>query len=68
MASYEEVLKAILDAAGNPTSGALKDFAPALASAVVAIDHPAGRTVRASVDLPHTAEVRVLKATERRQK
>lgn len=66
MASHDEILKALLAVAGNPETGAVKDFAPLMAAAIVALDHPAGKTVRASDDLPVDAEVRVMAPKERR--
>jgi len=41
LAKYEEILKTILDIAGNPTAGVIADLAPDWAKAIVALDAPA---------------------------
>lgn len=38
MASKEQIKKVILDIAGNPTNGAVKELADKWASAIVALD------------------------------
>ena len=40
LAKYEEILKTILDLAGNPASGVIADLAPKWAEAIVALDAP----------------------------
>jgi len=40
MASEAEVLKVILDVAGHPDVGALKDLAPTMARRIVELDTP----------------------------
>jgi hypothetical protein len=40
MATRDEVKKAILDAAGNPSVGVIVEWADRFADAVVALDHP----------------------------
>lgn len=54
MATKEQIVKAILDVAGNPAVGEVRDLAEAFADAVVAIDTPA-------------KEVRVVEVKETRQ-
>jgi hypothetical protein len=53
LAKYEEILKTILDVAGNPASGVIADLAPAWAKAIVELDAPA-------------VEKRVVDASEKR--
>jgi hypothetical protein len=53
MATKEQIIAAILEVAGNPSAGEIKDLSEAFADAVVAIDVPA-------------KEVRVLEAKETR--
>jgi len=53
MASKDEIKKAILDVAGNPDSGVIRDLAEAFATAIVELDKP-------------TKEVRVVEAKETR--
>lgn len=55
MATREQIIKAILDAAGNPDVGIIKDLASTFADAVVAIDQP-----------PVVKETRVQKPEETR--
>jgi hypothetical protein len=59
MASKDEIKKAILDVAGNPESGVVRDLVDAWAAAIVAIDEP----VRATPSAP-VKETRVVKADE----
>ena len=40
MASREDILKVILDIAGNPAAGVIADLAPEWADAIVALDAP----------------------------
>ena len=54
MATKEQIIAAILETAGNPAVGEIKDLAEAFADAVVAIDTPA-------------KEVRVVEVKETRQ-
>jgi hypothetical protein len=62
MADKEAIKRAILDAAGNPVSGLIAEYADRFADAVVALDraHP---EVKRDVD---TREKRVVEARERR--
>ncbi len=60
MANKEEIIKAILDVAGNPEVGVVRDFAEAWADAIVAIDNPV------VVEKKDVKEVRVVKAEETR--
>lgn len=53
MASKEQIVKAILDVAGNPAAGEIKDLSEVMAEAILAIDAPA-------------KEVRVIKTEETR--
>jgi hypothetical protein len=53
LAKYEDVLKTILDIAGNPAAGVIADLAPEWAKAIVALDAPA-------------VEKRVVEASEKR--
>ena len=41
MATKEQIVAAILETAGNPSAGAVKDLAEAFADAIIAIDTPA---------------------------
>lgn len=59
MATKEEIVKTILDVAGNPDVGVVRDFADAWADAIVAIDNPV-------VEKKDVKEVRVVKAEETR--
>ena len=54
MATKEQIITAILEVAGNPAAGQIRDLAEAFADAVVAIDTPA-------------KEVRVVEVKETRQ-
>lgn len=49
MATKEQIKSAILEVAGNPDAGIIKDLADAFAAAVVAIDAPVKET---RVDAP----------------
>lgn len=53
MAKYEDIVKTILDLAGNPASGVIADLAPEWAKAIVELDTPA-------------AEKRVVEVSEKR--
>jgi hypothetical protein len=53
MANKDEIKKAILDVAGNPDTGIIRDMAEAFATAIVELDKP-------------TKEVRVVEAKETR--
>lgn len=53
MATKEQIVSAILETAGNPVVGEIKDLAESLADAILAIDAPA-------------KEVRVMKVDELR--
>ena len=61
MASKEQIKKTILEVAGNPESGVVRDLVDAWATAIVAIDEP----VKAASTEP-AKETRVIKATETR--
>lgn len=43
MADRDAILKAILNTAGNPSTGSIRDMAPAMADAVAALDSPKGK-------------------------
>jgi hypothetical protein len=60
MATHAQVRAAILKVAGNPESGAIRDLADAMASAVVAIDAPEVKEYKPVV------ETRVMKPSEKR--
>lgn len=62
MATKDEIKKVILDIAGNPTSGAIKDLADSWAEAIEALDKPAKS---GTPSLP-TKENRVTKPEETR--
>lgn len=53
MAKYEDIVKTILDLAGNPAAGVIADLAPVWAKAIVELDTPA-------------VEKRVVEASEKR--
>lgn len=59
MANKEQIIKTILEVAGNPEVGVVHDFAEAWADAIVAIDSPV-------VEKKDAKEVRVVKAEETR--
>jgi hypothetical protein len=60
MATRDEIKKAILDVAGNPSVGVIAEWADRFADAVVELDKP---QVKREVD---ARETRVLGAKERR--
>lgn len=60
MATKTEIEKAILDATGNPDTGAIRDNLGAMAAAVLAVVNPAAVSVKAD------KETRVVKADETR--
>lgn len=60
MATQAQIKAAILKAAGNPESGAIRDLADAMAKAVAEIDAPEVK------EFKPVAETRVLKASEKR--
>jgi len=41
LAKYDDILKTILELAGNPTSGVIAELAPSWAEAIAALDAPA---------------------------
>lgn len=55
MASKEEIEKTILEVAGNPESGAIREWAPVFAEAIAALDNPPSQPAK---------EKRVLSAQE----
>lgn len=57
MATKEQIVKAILDVAGNPAVGVIKDLAEDFADAIISLDAPAAK---------ETKEARVVKAEETR--
>jgi hypothetical protein len=61
MASKEQIKQTILEVAGNPDSGVVRDLVDAWATAIVAIDEPAVASAFEPVK-----ETRVIKATETR--
>jgi hypothetical protein len=60
MATKIDIEKAILEATGNPDSGAIRDNLGAMADAVMAVVNPAAAAVKAE------KETRVVKADETR--
>jgi len=66
MATRAEIKKVILDVAGNPESGPVKQLADRWADAIVAIDAPAPAPKVAREDVEPIKETRVLKAAEKR--
>ncbi|NBU23746.1 MAG: hypothetical protein EBS38_07570 [Actinobacteria bacterium] len=78
MATKDQIKKAILDVAGNPDSGAIKELVDAWADAIVDLDSPTPSKPEASEGIKDAAadsgmvsdgsakEVRVLKADETR--
>jgi hypothetical protein len=50
MASKQEIKKAILQVAGNPATGVVKDFADAWADAIYELDNPKTMAAVPSVD------------------
>ena len=61
MASKEQIKQAILEVAGNPESGVVRELADAWATAIVAIDEP-----EAAASTAPAKETRVISATETR--
>lgn len=66
MASKAEIKKVILDIAGNPESGPVKNLADQWADAIVALDAPAPAPKVVREDEEPVKETRVLKASEKR--
>ena len=66
MASKAEIKKVILDIAGNPESGPVKNLADQWADAIVALDAPVSRPEVVREDEEPVKETRVLKASEKR--
>lgn len=66
MASKAEIKKTILEVAGNPESGPVRQFADAWADAIVALDSPdpAPKVVRE--DEEPVKETRVIRPSEKR--
>ena len=62
MADREAINKAILDVAGNPSSGVIAEWADRCADAVAELDEPKPKTQREVV----SRETRVMEAKERR--
>jgi len=62
MADREAIKKAILDVAGNPSSGVIAEWADRFADAVAELDKPKPKTQREVV----SRETRVMEAKERR--
>jgi hypothetical protein len=52
MATKDQIVKVILDKAGNPSVGAIKDLAPVWAEAIVELDAP--KIKRATVEPEET--------------
>lgn len=57
MATKEQIVEAILEVAGNPSVGVIKDLAEDFADAIISLDTPAAK---------ETKEARVVKAEETR--
>lgn len=67
MATKAEIKKAILDVAGNPETGVVKEMAGAWADAIFALDNPADATVIVESSFATPAkETRVVGASEKR--
>ena len=66
MASKAEIKKTILDIAGNPESGPVKNLADQWADAIVALDAPAPAPQIVREDEEPVKETRVLKTSEKR--
>ena len=71
MASRNEIEKAILDVAGNPVSGVIRQMAGAFADAIVALDEDPADTPKRVNPIQGTVqqrekETRVLGAVEQR--
>ena len=62
MATKDEIKKAILKIAGNPSTGIVKDLADAWAEAIVNLDNPKSKAVVPSA----SAEKRVVEPQETR--
>ena len=62
MADREAIKKAILDVAGNPSSGVIAEWADRFADAVAELDKPK-REVKREVE---SRETRIMEAKERR--
>lgn len=60
MASLDEIRKAILDVAGNPENGVIKELVDDMAKAIVALDGPEVKSY------DPVKETRVLGASEKR--
>lgn len=66
MATKAEIKKVIMDVAGNPESGPVKQLADQWAEAIVALDAPAPAPTVEREDVEPAKETRVLKAAEKR--
>ena len=66
MATKAEIKKAILDIAGNPESGPVKNLADQWADAIVALDAPAPAPTVVREDEEPVKETRVLRTSEKR--
>jgi hypothetical protein len=66
MATKAEIKKVILDIAGHPESGPVKQLADRWADAIVAIDAPAPAPTVERQDVEPIKETRVFKAAEKR--
>lgn len=66
MATKAEIKKAILDIAGNPESGPVKNLADQWADAIVALDAPAPAPKVVREDEEPVKETRVLRTSEKR--
>jgi hypothetical protein len=65
MADKEAIKKAILDATGNPSVGAIAEMAEAMAQAVADLDNP-NRAIKYSDSLSEGKETRIIDARETR--
>lgn len=66
MATKDEIKKVILDMAGNPESGVVRQYADAWADAIVNIDAPAGTPEVEREVVEPVKETRVLGVAEKR--
>jgi len=66
MASKAEIKKTILEVAGNPESGPVRQFADAWADAIVALDSPAPTRTVVREDEEPVKETRVIRPSEKR--
>ena len=71
MASRDDIKKAILDVAGNPTSGVIKEMAGLFADAVFALDENPADTPKKVTPVKGTVqqrekETRIIEAVEQR--